>query len=66
MSRKFFFFFFLFVYMGFIKHAAFVGRDFDFSGNTQRFSTGISEEEAFFARRKQQEEQGKYIITQWD
>lgn len=40
------------------------GKDFDFSGNTQRFSTGISEEEAFFIKRKQHEEQqqqGIYI-----
>jgi hypothetical protein len=41
-----------------------LGKDFDFSGNTQRFSTGISEEEAFFVKRKQHEEQqqqGIYI-----
>ncbi|KAG2201345.1 hypothetical protein INT47_001433 [Mucor saturninus] len=33
-----------------------VGKDFDFSGNTQRFSAGISEEEAFYVKRKQQED----------
>ncbi|CAO0789595.1 unnamed protein product [Mucor circinelloides] len=34
-----------------------VGKDFDFSGNTQRFSNGISEEEAFYAKRKAYEDQ---------
>ncbi|KAI8366435.1 topoisomerase II-associated protein PAT1 [Choanephora cucurbitarum] len=29
-----------------------IDQDFDFSGNTQRFQAGISEEEAFFVKRK--------------
>lgn len=35
----------------------YIGQDFDFAGNTQRFSTGISEEEAFFVKRRPYEEQ---------
>jgi DNA topoisomerase 2-associated protein PAT1 len=39
-------------------------KDFDFSGNTQKFSanfkeTGFTEEEAFFAKRRTKEESGK-------
>jgi hypothetical protein len=41
-----------------------IGKDFDFSGNTARFSTGISEEEAFFVKRKQQhEDQGILFLA---
>lgn len=40
-----------------------IGKDFDFSGNTARFSTGFSEEEAFFAKRKiHQEDHGKFLL----
>ncbi|KAI8637124.1 topoisomerase II-associated protein PAT1-domain-containing protein [Parasitella parasitica] len=34
-----------------------VGKDFDFSGNSRRFSNGISEEEAFYAKRTAYEDQ---------
>ncbi|KAI7898347.1 topoisomerase II-associated protein PAT1 [Cokeromyces recurvatus] len=34
-----------------------VGQDFDFSGNTQRFTAGITDEEAFFVKRKPQNDQ---------
>jgi hypothetical protein len=35
----------------------FVGQDFDFSSNTQQFSAAISEEGAFFTKKRSDEDQ---------